>query len=62
MKPSHFVVAPLLALALVSSSTVAAGDKELLTEHDSVLLFTYEAAAVVLYWNDGRLYELYWSD
>ena len=36
--------------------------RELLTEHDSVLLFTYEAAAKVLYWDDGQLYELYWAD
>ena len=36
--------------------------RELLTEHDSIQFFTYEAAAKVLYWNDGQLYELYWAD
>ena len=36
--------------------------RELLTEHDSIQSFTYEAAARVLYWNDGQLYELYWAD
>ena len=36
--------------------------RELLTEHDSVQSFAYEAAARVLYWDDGQIYELYWAD
>lgn len=36
--------------------------RELLTKHDSIRFFTYEAAAMVLYWDNHQLYELYWED
>ena len=36
--------------------------RELLTKHDSIRFFTYEAASKVLYWDDHQLYELYWED
>lgn len=36
--------------------------RELLTKHDSIRSFTYETAAMVLYWDNGQLYELYWED
>ena len=36
--------------------------RELIATHDAVMLFTYEAAAALLYWQDGRLLTLYWTD
>lgn len=36
--------------------------RHLSTEHDSIHAFTYEAASMVLYWDDGQLYKLFWAD
>ena len=36
--------------------------RELATTHDAILRFTFESASMVLYWDDGRLYELYNAD
>ena len=36
--------------------------RELVTTHDAVMLFTYESAAALLYWHNGRLHTLYWVD
>lgn len=36
--------------------------RELVATHDAVMLFTYEAAAALLYWQDGQLLTLYWAD
>ena len=36
--------------------------RELVTTHDAVMLFTYESAAALLYWRNGRLHTLYWVD
>ena len=36
--------------------------RELIATHDAVTVFTYEAAAVLLYWENGRLHKLYWED
>ena len=36
--------------------------RELVATHDAVMLFTYESAAALLYWENGRLRTLYWVD
>ena len=36
--------------------------RELFATHDAIELFSYEAAAVLLYWEEGRLHTLYWVD
>ena len=36
--------------------------RELVTTHDAVMLFNYESAAALLYWENGRLRTLYWVD
>ena len=36
--------------------------RELDTTHDAIMRFTFESAARIVYWDDGRLYELYYAD
>ncbi len=36
--------------------------RELNTTHDAILRISFEAAAWIVYWDDGRLYELYYMD
>ena len=36
--------------------------REPVTTHDAVMLFTYESAAALLFWRNGRLHTLYWVD